>query len=258
MKKLPKYLEIVEYFISEIRVGKLKDGDFLPPENELCAKFSASHMTVSKAMGELSAKGYVKRTPGVGTTASDGYRNQIEKSMLKAESMTQLIQDSGLVPGTELIKYAIVRGKDIPDVADILQISDDDFLHFFVRTRYGSGSLICLSYTYIPQSILPTIDITRLLGSFDEYVNELGIIRTHGTRSHCATLPTDEQSKLIGTSHVALLKETVLWYIASDVPFELTYHYFIGDKYTIVQPRVQPRIDQSRIIQTNGESVAQQ
>ena len=237
MKKVPKYTEITEYFVAEIESGRLKTGSFLPPENELCEQFFASHMTVSKAMGELSARGYVKRTPGVGTTASDGYRKTIEKTLFKIESMTELIQNSGLIPETQLIKYAVVRGRDLPGAAAALGLSDGDFLHYFVRARYGSGSLICISYTHVPQSVIPTLDITRLQGSFDEYAKELHVERTHGTRSHCATLPTEEQAKLIGTSHIALLKETVLWYTTGDRPFELTCHFFIGDKYTVTQTR---------------------
>lgn len=249
MKKLPKYLEVVEYFQKRIENNEMLLGEFLPSENELCRQFSASHMTLSKAMGELAAKGYVKRTPGVGTTVSYAYRTPVQKTLetLSApESMTDLIRNAGMVPGTKLINYTVLRGSDVPDVATQLEVGPDEFLHFFVRARYGDDSLVCLSYTYLAQSVVHTIDITRLLGSLDEYLQELGISRSYGRRSHCATLPTEEQAKLIGTSHIALLKETILWR-TEDRPFELTYHYFIGERYTISQDR----ISQERVMQVN-------
>ncbi len=31
-----------------------------------------------------------------------------------------------------------------------------------------------------------------------------------------------------------LLKQTILWNVNND-PFELTYHYFVGEQYTITQ-----------------------
>ena len=47
MPKLPKYVEIENYFKAKIESGELQADQPLPPESEICAKFSTSHMTVS-------------------------------------------------------------------------------------------------------------------------------------------------------------------------------------------------------------------
>lgn len=234
MQKLPKYIVIINYFKDQIEKGKIADQEALPSENEICQLFSTSHMTVTKAMNELVATGYIKRIPGKGTFAISAYKTTIRKSMLRSESITDLIVNSGMIPRTELIKYLIVKGKDVPEVADVLKIKDDEFLHYFVRARYGDDNLVCLSYTYVSQAIMPTIDITRIEGSFNEYVNSLGIHRSYGYTEFCATLPTPVQAKIIKTEHIPLLKQTIMWNV-NDIPFELTKHYYVGDKYTITQ-----------------------
>ncbi len=237
MQKTPKYIEIINVLKQQIEDGTIPEGAALPMEKELCRLFSTSHMTLTKAMNELAIKGYVRRIPGKGTFATSGFRTTIRKPLIQSESITERIRNSGLTPRTELVRYAILKGKDIPDVAATLKIDEEDYLHYFLRKRFGNDNLVCLSYTYVSQQIMPTIDITRIQGSFNEYVMSLGIHRSYGYTEFCATLPSQEQALLIGTDHIPLLKQAIMWNV-NDEPFELTYHYYVGDKYTITQDLV--------------------
>ena len=71
MAKNPKYIEIANYFIEKIRNQEFKVNDPLESEEKLCSQFNVSHMTMAKAMNELSINGYIKRIPGKGTFISD-------------------------------------------------------------------------------------------------------------------------------------------------------------------------------------------
>ena len=73
MAKNPKYIEIANYFIEKIRNQEFKVNDPLESEEKLCSQFNVSHMTMAKAMNELSINGYIKRIPGKGTFISDNY-----------------------------------------------------------------------------------------------------------------------------------------------------------------------------------------
>lgn len=234
MNKLPKYIEIIEYFKKEIEIGRLKDHELLPSEDEICKQFHVSHMTFTKAMNELASKGYIHRTPGKGTVVSSAYKTSIKKSLLKSNSITAQIVDAGMKPHAELYRYGVVKGRDVSEVAAKLKLKADDYVHFFIRIRYAEDNIVCISYTYVSQAIMPFIDIKRLEGSFNAYVEELGIHRSYGNTEFCAALPTSEQAKIIGSSHVPLLKQTILWNV-NNTPFELTYHYFVGEQYTITQ-----------------------
>lgn len=246
MPKLPKYVEIVNYFKEKIESGEIANDEPFPPESEICAKFSTSHMTVSRAMNELAVHGFIKRIKGKGTFADDKFKAKIKKSSVRTESITDMIRNAGLEPSAELIKYGIIKGKEAPDIAALLHVAEEDFLHFFIRTRFGNGSLICISYSYISQNILPTMDIKRLEGSLNQYIEELGIERSYGYMELGACLPSAEQAKLIGSNHVPLLRQTILWNV-NDEPFELTTHYFVGDKFTIMQDKITARPTQTTL-----------
>ena len=45
-------------------------------------------------------------------------------------------------------------------------------------------------------------------------------------------MPTPKQAKILGSAHIPLLKQSILWHV-DNLPFEYTNHYFIGDKYKI-------------------------
>ena len=68
-KKLytPKYVQIEDHIISEIRNGRLKTGDRIPSEVELVRMFGVSRITVTTAIKELTARGILVRRQGKGT-----------------------------------------------------------------------------------------------------------------------------------------------------------------------------------------------
>ncbi len=65
--KQVKHKLVYEYLYGNIQSGALKAGDRLPSESELGEMFSASRITVAKAVLELQRMGLVTRRPGAGT-----------------------------------------------------------------------------------------------------------------------------------------------------------------------------------------------
>ena len=61
---VPLYYQLKQYLIGQIRSGKLKVGDMLPTEFELCEKFGVSRPTVRQAMSEMVAEGYLSSPQG--------------------------------------------------------------------------------------------------------------------------------------------------------------------------------------------------
>lgn len=100
------------------------------------------------------------------------------------------------------------------------------------------------------------MDIKRLEGSLNQYIEELGIERSYGYMELGACLPSAEQAKLIGSNHVPLLRQTILWNV-NDEPFELTTHYFVGDKFTITQDKITARSTQTTLSDHAREPLGQ-
>jgi GntR family transcriptional repressor for pyruvate dehydrogenase complex len=60
-------VQVVEQIIDLIIDGKLKDGDRLPPERELCQTFGVSRTVIREAISVLEAKGLLESQAGSGT-----------------------------------------------------------------------------------------------------------------------------------------------------------------------------------------------
>jgi len=63
----PRYWQIYEFLLNEISSGKLKLGDQVPSEKELCETFRVSRITSKKALEMLSAKEFISRQRGKGS-----------------------------------------------------------------------------------------------------------------------------------------------------------------------------------------------
>lgn len=75
----PRYRQLAQTLINEIRSGKFRVGSHLPTELELSEQFGASRHTVREALRQLAQMGMVSRQPGVGTrvearSAAPAYR----------------------------------------------------------------------------------------------------------------------------------------------------------------------------------------
>lgn len=64
---LPRYKQVIDYILSEINSGHLKEGDRMPSEKELSDKFSLSRQTIRHATGELESSGVITRVRGSGS-----------------------------------------------------------------------------------------------------------------------------------------------------------------------------------------------
>lgn len=97
-EKSVKYQELLHYIRSLMEEGRLKAGDKLYSENELCGMFAISRQTVRKAIGLLEEEGRIKRVRGSGTYVLDVRRENPEKQNRVAVLTTYV--DSYIFPKT--------------------------------------------------------------------------------------------------------------------------------------------------------------
>ncbi|MCP5328314.1 MAG: GntR family transcriptional regulator [Sinobacteraceae bacterium] len=89
MTPRPRYLQLAEDLIGEIRDGRLSVGQTLPGEFELCESYGVSRHTVREALRRLEELGLITRQRGVGTvvTASDSRESYVQKVRSPAQLM---------------------------------------------------------------------------------------------------------------------------------------------------------------------------
>ena len=67
----PKYLQLKELIIEQIRKAKGVHGQAIPTQRELMAQFGLSYSTVSRALQDLSRDGYITRVMGSGSVVAE-------------------------------------------------------------------------------------------------------------------------------------------------------------------------------------------
>lgn len=230
MKRVTKYIQIRDYIKDKIDSGELKVGDQIPTEKQLCDQFGASRMTVNQAITRLCENGYIQRIPGKGSFVINVHISKSKTA--ECRSFTEDMKSIGLVAGSKLLEYKVIRGIENPTVAEKLKLGPDDFIHYFVRLRTGNGNPIAISYTYLSAKIIPALDVTVLEGSFYAYLDKLGLRRKGMEAQFSAVLPTAEQKKLLKIENEAIFKNAHITYLADDRPFEYIHTYYIGTMYS--------------------------
>ncbi|MBE6011020.1 GntR family transcriptional regulator [Anaeropeptidivorans aminofermentans] len=228
IKEIPKYKVIENYILDGIKSGKLKRGDQIETEIQLSEKFNIGRLTVSKALINLAQEGYIERIPGKGSFVKT---NVVVKSIAARRSFSRDMLSAGMKPGSKLIEYKVITGKEVPTIAKYLNLDDEDFIHFFIRLRTGDGDPIALSYTYIPTKIVPAMDINALNNSLAEYLESLGIRNDGAAHKMTAHIPDDTQKELLGINNIALLRNAHVSYTSEKLAFEYVETYYISSKF---------------------------
>ncbi len=79
---MAKYQKVIDWLTKNIDDGKLRPGEKIPSENELCDKFGLSRQTVRHAIARLSEDGLLESRRGSGTYVSDQYAEEGKRSVV--------------------------------------------------------------------------------------------------------------------------------------------------------------------------------
>lgn len=227
---MEKYKIIETDIINAIQTGKIKPGEKLPGEVELCEKYNVSRVTVRKAILNLASAGKVYRRAGDGTYVSEKpYVNTTGQARSFSEDMIQ----NGKKPGSVLLNFKISKAKKNEFIAEKLRLKENESFYEIERLRTGDEIPIAISYTYIPFKMMPDFNIDRVTsGSLYSYFNELyelELVRKERTVS--AVMPTKEQKKSLKISDEPLLKVCHPSYTKTGAIVEYSETYYVGSRF---------------------------
>lgn len=227
---MEKYKIIETGIINAIQTGKIKPGEKLPGEVELCEKYNVSRVTVRNAILNLASAGKVYRRAGDGTYVSEKpYVNTTGQARSFSEDMIQ----NGKKPGSVLLNFKISKAKKNEFIAEKLRLKENESFYEIERLRTGDGIPIAISYTYIPFKMMPDFNIDRVTsGSLYSYFNELyelELVRKERTMS--AVMPTKEQKKALKISDEPLLKICHPSYTKTGAIVEYSETYYVGSRF---------------------------
>gem|GEM_PF-535593 len=155
-KKLPLYLQIESILKSKILTRELKEGDRLPPENELSKQFGVSPLTVRQALSLLVGEGLLDRKPGIGTIVK---KNPEEKITISLSGKIDELLSLGWETETRCLRSEIIQGFNKP--VHYLKLTRTDAICFVEKVRYWRKIPIMVVEEYAPHSLIGPFPKTR-------------------------------------------------------------------------------------------------
>ncbi len=228
MKSLPRYMQVMNYYIPLIKSGKLKEGDKMPTEEEICNLFHVSRITVRRALDGLLQNGYIYKQQGRGsfvTTKKTGFQLNHLKGF--TEEMTQL----GKVASSEILSFEITAPTE--KVAEILSIDSSQKIYVLERLRLADGAPIAIERVHLPFYRFPTLQSADIRGSLYEILQlQYGVEQFKGVQEIRAGLASEEEARLLhihpGSAVLHIHRTT---FERDETAYEYVESTYRGDQY---------------------------
>lgn len=222
------YNELIDILID--RIKKMKIGEKLPSERQLCIEYNVSRTTVRSAILELELKGYLKRYQGKGTFVSNPQNNR--QNLSNYYSFTEQTKKLGKIPKSVILEFYI--GVPADYILRNLGLKENSYAIKFNRLRLANNEKMMLETTYIPYDSFkditrPLLDRMPLYEIFDKKYNKK-IVKVNEIFS--VTLINQEQSDILDVVKGSpALKINRTSYDSNGNVIEYTISYASGDKF---------------------------
>lgn len=141
---IPFYFQLYSYIEKLIQDGAYKEGDKLPPEEDLVKLLGISRPTIRQAYRELATKGYVKRQRSRGTIVTKP--KVFNKFLTGLTTFHKELESEGTIR-TKVLKFERATN---PEIADLLNTDD---LICLIRLRYSNDIPVVYLETWLPYGL---------------------------------------------------------------------------------------------------------
>ncbi|MBW4027255.1 GntR family transcriptional regulator [Acidipila rosea] len=228
----PLYIQIQSEIFANIRNGKLKPGDPLPSEEDLCEAFSVSRMTVRQAIRELKDQGYASSQKGRGTFVTEP---KVERDAAQLRGFADSMRALGLIPGSRVLRQDVVPATG--EFATRLQVAPGTPLVRIERLRTANDHPIGVEESLLLQSEFPGLEkINFSKQSLFEVLSTSFGVRLGSATEVIEALPaTIRQAKLLDVpARSSLLVITRNLMSVEGRPIEAARSFYRGDRYRAV------------------------
>jgi GntR family transcriptional regulator len=222
----PRYREIEAAL--RARIARLRPGQRLPSDADLCAEFGVSRMTARHAMAQLADEGLVRRDPGRGTFVAEPPTHRRANSLM---TFSHEMRRQGRVPSSRIVARRLRPPTDAERVA--LRVDHGDEVIELRRVRLADGEPMAVETAVLSCSCASAVLSADLEnGSLHEVLIGAGVLPTRGTSSIGAEAAAAEDAALLGISAGdPMLVERRLIFDQRGRPVERTESRYAANRY---------------------------
>jgi GntR family transcriptional regulator len=228
---IPKYLQISGWLKNLIQSGRYKKGGALPSEVELARICQVNRNTLRQATSELTAAGILRKEKGIGTFVCAETPLAIKHPLKGLSCFSDELRERGIKENTKIIKQGSEAAKG--PVAKRLVLGPSGRVVAIRRLRAGNETPFIYEESYLPYHTFKKILGMDLTVSMYQIILErfhVTLVRSDQT-IQAVNLKGRIASYLKVPENTAALLMESLTYDENNIPVELLYSYYRGDKH---------------------------
>ena len=226
MDYAPRYREI-EAALRE-RIARLRPGQRLPSDADLCAEFGVSRMTARHAMSQLADEGLVRRDPGRGTFVAEPPTHRRANFLM---TFSHEMRRQGRMPSSRIVERRVRPPTDRERVD--LRIDRESTVVELRRVRLADDEPMAVETAVLTARCSAAVLAADLeSGSLHEALIGDGVVPTRGSSTIGAEAAGSDDAVLLGIPPgTPMLVERRLIYDQRGRPIERTESRYAADRY---------------------------
>jgi GntR family transcriptional regulator len=228
---IPKYIQISGWLKNLIQSGRYQKGGVLPSEVELARICQVNRNTLRQAISELTAAGILRKEKGLGTFVCAETPPAINHPFKRISRFSDDLRELGIKSNTQIIKQGAEAAKE--PVARRLILGPSGRVVAIRRLRTGNETPLIYEESYLPYHIFKKILGMDLTGSMYQILFErFNVTLGRSTQTiQAVNLEGRIASYLKVPENTAAFFTESLTYDENNIPVELLYSYYRGDKH---------------------------
>ena len=222
-----KMAEQVRDAVSEyIREHRLKAGDQIPTEAELCAAFGVSRPSVREALRLLEQERLIVTEHGRGRFVTAMAALNIARPITVFESISTMLAALGYAPETRVLSAKTIHAAADPQAAAALGLPPGAEVFVLERLREAGGQVLVYSIDVLPLALMGEVpEQATLTGSVNEFLARAGQRLVMSSANVAAVfLPEGVLSGPASAEPWLLVTETCLSETGAPVLYARDYH----------------------------------
>lgn len=142
----PRYCEIRDMLLTDIRSHRLCANDKIPTEPELMEQFHVSRTTVRRAIQDLVDNGVLVRRQGIGTFVNEPH---FTRNLLGCMSFTSDCIANGDIPKTTILSVKTTKATE--KITKRLNLKEGSMVYQICRQRAVNDEPVMIEYNCVPE-----------------------------------------------------------------------------------------------------------